>query len=130
MEKEYEGFSKAVKQVCQAKNALRGIHGPVASLVKAPQQYALAIEIALGGGLQNIVVDREEDAKAAIRFLQQRDSGRATFLPLTTIRGEELRERGVEGELGFVGLASRLVTFDPRYTAIFQNLLGRTVIVG
>ncbi len=129
MEKEYEGFSKAVKQVCQAKNALRGIHGPVASLVKAPQQYALAIEIALGGGLQNIVVDREEDAKAAIRFLQQRDSGRATFLPLTAIRGEELRERGVEGELGFVGLASRLVTFDPRYTAIFQNLLGRTVIV-
>ena len=129
MEKEYEGFSKAVKVVMQAQGSLRGIHGPVANLMKTDQKYSLAIEIALGGGLQNIVVDREEDAKAAINFLKQRDGGRATFLPLTAIRGDELRERGVEDEFGFVGIASRLVTFDGKYTNIFQNLLGRTVIV-
>ena len=78
--------------------------------------------------LQNIVVDREEDAKSAIAFLKQREGGRATFLPLTAIRGEELRERGVENEFGFVGVASRLVRFDPKYTQIFNSLLGRTVI--
>ena len=127
MEKDYEGFSKAVKLVCQ--NNLRGVHGPVAGLMKTDQQYTVAIEIALGVGLQNIVVDREEDAKAAIGYLKQRDGGRATFLPLTAIRGEELRQNGVERELGFVGIASRLVSFDPRYQNIFQNLLGRTVIV-
>ena len=129
MEKEYEGFSKAVKSVMQAKSSLRGIHGPVANLMKTEQQYSLAIEIALGAGLQNIVVDREEDAKAAINFLKQRDGGRATFLPLTAIRGDELRQSGVENEFGFVGLASRLVKFDQRYQNIFNSLLGRTVIV-
>ena len=129
MEREYEGFSKAVKLVCQAKGGLRGIHGPVAELVRTEQKYSLAIEIALGGGLQNIVVDREEDAKAAIGFLKQRSGGRATFLPLTAIRGEEMRERGVEQAEGFVGLASRLVRFDPKYQNIFYNLLGRTVVV-
>ena len=129
MEREYEGFSKAVKLVCQAKGGLRGIHGPVAELVRTEQKYSLAIEIALGGGLQNIVVDREEDAKAAIGFLKQRSGGRATFLPLAAIRGEEMRERGVEQAEGFVGLASRLVRFDPKYQNIFYNLLGRTVVV-
>ena len=128
MEKEYEGFSKAVRLVCQA-GSLRGIHGPVANLIKTDSQYTLAIEIALGAGLQNIVVDREEDAKAAIGYLKQRDGGRATFLPLTAIRGEELRDKSVEGEFGFVGLASRLVRFDPKYTNIFHSLLGRTVVV-
>ena len=129
MEKDYEGFNKAVKVVCQAKNSLRGIHGPVANLMKTDGKYSLAIEIALGAGLQNIVVDREEDAKSAINFLKQRDGGRATFLPLTAIRGDELREKGVEEEFGFVGIASRLVSFDRKYTDIFNNLLGRTVIV-
>ena len=76
-----------------------------------------------------LVVDREEDAKSAIGFLKQRDAGRATFLPLTAIRGEELRQRGLETEFGFVGLASRLIEFDEKYRGIFQNLLGRTVVV-
>lgn len=128
MEKEYEGFSKAVRQVCQAQNSLRGICGPVAGLMTTEREYSVAIEIALGAGLQNIVVDREEDAKAAIAFLKQRDAGRATFLPLTAIRGDELRESGVEKEYGYVGLASRLVEYDVQYANIFRNLLGRTVI--
>ena len=129
MEKEYEGFSKAVRTIMQASGSLRGIRGPVASLMKTSEAYALAIEIALGAGLQNIVVDREEDAKRAMGFLKQRDAGRATFLPLTAIRGEELRQRGLETEFGFVGLASRLIEFDEKYRGIFQNLLGRTVVV-
>ena len=128
MEKDYEGFSKAVKLVCQAKGTLRGIHGPVANLMKTDGKYSLAIEIALGAGLQNIVVDREEDAKAAIGYLKQRDGGRATFLPLTAIRGDRLRQPGVESEFGFVGMAVDLVTYDARYANIFANLLGRTVV--
>ena len=126
MEKEYEGFSKAVRVVMQAaqRSALRGVHGPVASLMKVEGRCAVALEIALGAGMQNIVVDREEDAKSAISFLKQRDGGRATFLPLTAIRGDELRERGVEEEFGFVGIASRLVKFDPQYEHIFRSLLG------
>ena len=131
MEKEYEGFNKAVRLIMQAaeKNALRGVHGPVANLMTTDKRYAVAIEIALGAGMQNVVVDREEDAKSAINFLKQRDGGRATFLPLTAIRGDVLREAGVEREYGYVGVASQLVQFDKRYTEIFNNLLGRTVVV-
>ena len=131
MEKEYEGFSKAVKVVMQAveRQALRGIHAPVANLMTTDEKYTVALEIALGASMQNIVVDREEDAKAAIGYLKQRDGGRATFLPLTTIRGDVLRERGIENEYGFVGIASELIRFDGEYSEIFRNLLGRTVIV-
>ena len=131
MEKEYEGFNKAVRLIMQAaeKNTLRGVHGPVANLMTTDKRYAVAIEIALGAGMQNVVVDREEDAKSAINFLKQRDGGRATFLPLTAIRGDVLREAGVEREYGYVGVASQLVQFDKRYTEIFNNLLGRTVVV-
>ena len=131
MEKEYEGFNKAVRLIMQAaeKNALRGVHGPVANLMTTDKRYAVAIEIALGAGMQHVVVDREEDAKSAINFLKQRDGGRATFLPLTAIRGDVLREAGVEREYGYVGVASQLVQFDKRYAEIFNNLLGRTVVV-
>ena len=131
MEKEYEGFNKAVRLIMQAaeKNTLRGVHGPVANLMTTDKRYTVAIEIALGAGMQNVVVDREEDAKSAINFLKQRDGGRATFLPLTAIRGDVLREAGVEREYGYVGVASQLVQFDKRYTEIFNNLLGRTVVV-
>ena len=130
MEKEYEGFGKAVKTVMQAAqgNALRGIHGPVAGLMTVKEKYTVALEIALGAGLQNIVVDREEDAKQAIALLKQRDGGRATFLPLGTVRGDVLREN-VQGQRGFVGIASELIDYDRQYDGIFKNLLGRTVVV-
>ncbi|MDE7243423.1 MAG: chromosome segregation protein SMC [Oscillospiraceae bacterium] len=131
MEKEYEGFSKAVREVMRAaqRNTLRGIHGPVAGLMKTDAKYAVAIETALGAGMQNIVVDREEDAKGAIQYLKQRDGGRATFLPLTAMRGGELQEKGVEKEFGFVGIASRLITYAPGYNNVFRNLLGYTVVM-
>lgn len=82
MEKEYEGFNKAVRTVMQAseRKALRGVRGPVANLMKVGKKYAVAIEIALGAGLQNIVVEREEDAKSAIQLLKQRD-GRTRDVP-------------------------------------------------
>ena len=129
MEKEYEGFSKAVKVCMQAAGrGLRGIHGPVANLMRTDSRYTVALEIALGAGLQNIVVDAEEDAKAAIQYLKQRDGGRATFLPMSAVRGDVLREN-VSGEMGFVGIASELVDYDKQYDGIFKNLLGRTVVV-
>ena len=79
--------------------------------------------------MQDIVVDREEDAKAAINLLKQRDSGRATFQPLSAIRGSELRENGLESEYGFVGVASQLVQYDAKYRNVFQSMLGATVVV-
>ena len=131
MEKEYEGFSRAVKAVMQAadRSTLSGIRGPVASLMSTQPQYTVALEIALGAALQNIVVDRDTDAKEAISFLKRRDAGRATFLPMSAIRGDMLREPRLSQEYGFVGIASQLVTYDPQYDGIFQNLLGRTVVV-
>ena len=130
MEKDYEGFSKAVKLVCQAKGTLRGIHGPVANLMKTDGKYSLAIEIALGAGLQNIVVDREEDGKAVIQYLKRRDAGRATILPLSSIRPGELREgQALRREPGFVGVGDQLISFQPQYRNVFSNLLGRVAVM-
>ncbi len=130
MEKLYEGYSKAVKLVMgeAARGALPGIHGPVAGLVRVPDRYAVAVEIALGGAMQHLVVTDEDAGKAAIQYLKRRDGGRGTFLPLTSIRPNELREQGLEREAGFVGIASQLVEYDGRYAAVFASLLGRTVV--
>ena len=131
MEKEYEGFSKAVKIVMRAAEArtLAGVHGPVGNLIHADRDCSVAIEIALGSALQHIVVDTKNDGKNAIGLLKQRDGGRATFLPLDTIRGRSLRESGLENEYGFVGIASELVRYEDRYSGIIGNLLGTTVVV-
>ena len=130
MEKMYEGYSKAVKVVMSdaEHNVLRGIHGPVAGLIQVPDQYAVAIEIALGGAMQHIVVDNEENGKAAIQHLKRRDAGRATFLPLSTIRPSEFRDGKVVDEKGIIGLGDELIQFDSKYEKIFSNLLGRVVI--
>ncbi len=129
MEKDYEGYNRAVKTVMQAKRrgSLQGIHGPVADLVRAEDRYTLAIETALGAAAQNIVVDEPEDGKRAIELLKRLDSGRGTFLPLSAIRGNVLRQLP-KGEEGYLGLALELVSFDGQYQNIFENLLGRTVI--
>ena len=130
MEKAYEGYSKAIKVVMgeAERGQLRGIHGPVAGLLHVEDQYTVAIEIALGAAMQNIVVDTEEAGKAAIQCLKRRDGGRCTFLPLTSIRPSDFRDRAVEKEPGFVGMADRLVRFEPAYEKAFSNLLGRVVI--
>ncbi len=130
MEKLYEGYSKAVKLVMgeSERGDLKGVHGPVAGLIHVPDRCAVAIEIALGGAMQHIVVDREEDGKNAIRWLKQREAGRATFLPLNAIRPSDFRDKGVMDEEGFVGMGDELITFDKTYEKIFSSLLGRTVI--
>lgn len=130
MERENEGAPRAVKMVLAESEGGRliGIHGQLARLIKADDRYALAIETALGAALQNIVVSTEEDAKTAIDYLKRRDGGRATFLPLTAIRGRTMEER-IIGEKGFLGIASDLVDCDDKYRDIVENLLGRTAVV-
>ena len=132
MEQMHEGYSKAVKLVVgeAQRGTLQHIHGPVADLLKVPDAYTVAIETALGGAMQNIVVDREEDGKAVIQYLKRRDAGRATILPLSSIRPGELRERqSLQKEPGFVGVGDQLVTFDPKYQNVFSNLLGRVAVM-
>ena len=106
LERNLEGFAHSVKAVMkQADNGqLRGIHGPVSRLIRANADYALAVETALGAAAQNLVCDKDEDAKRAIRHLKETGGGRVTFLPLTNIRGNRLTEK-LEKEDGFVGLA-------------------------
>ena len=129
MERAYEGYSKAVKTVMNAaaRRELQGVRGPVANLVRAGEEYALAVETALGAASQNIVVDSQAAGKAAIELLKRRDAGRATFLPVDTIKGSRLTELP-RSDPGFVGLALDLVSFEPEYGRIFENLLGRTVV--
>ncbi len=130
MEKLYEGYSKAVKLVMNewSRGGLRGIRGPVASLIHVPDQYAVAVEIALGGAMQNLVVERDEDGKNAIAYLKRRDGGRATFLPMNTVRPADFRDKAVEREDGFVGMGDAIISFERQYANIFSNLLGRVVI--
>jgi len=130
MEQEYEGFSRAVKLVMQeaGRGALGGVHGPVSKLLHTEDAYTVAIETALGASMQHIVVTSEKNGKDAITLLKRRDAGRATFLPMTVIRGRRLEEQGMDGCRGFVGVASDLIRFDEKYESVFLNLLGRTAI--
>ncbi len=132
MENSMEGYQKAVRMVMGEvqRGYLRGVRGPVASLLKVPDQYAVAIETALGGAMQNLVVDREEDGRDVIQFLKRREGGRVTMLPLTAVRPGTLREADqVSREPGFVGIASGLVSCAPEYMNVFISLLGRVVVM-
>ncbi|MBQ2245022.1 MAG: chromosome segregation protein SMC, partial [Oscillospiraceae bacterium] len=131
MERDLEGYQKSVRLVMQEaqRGKLMNVHGPVSRLIRTEDQYTVAIEIALGGAMQQIVVGSEADGKAAIAFLKRTGGGRATFLPMSTIQGRGLQETGLENCRGFVGVASTLVRFDERYRGIMENLLGRIVIV-
>ncbi len=131
MEQDLEGYQKSVRQVMQEykRGALRNIHGPVSQLIRTEDEYTVAIEIALASGMQNIVVDNEQDGKAAIAFLKRTGGGRATFQPISTVQGKKLQEKGIENTKGYVGIASDLVSCDEKYKGIVEYLLGRTVIV-
>ncbi len=131
MERDFESYQKSVRLVMQEaqRGSLRNIHGPVSRLIRTEDSYTVAIEIALGGAMQQIVVDNEQDGKAAISFLKRTGGGRATFLPISAIQGKTLQESGLESCRGFVGIASGLVRCEDRYRGIMENLLGRTVIV-
>jgi len=131
MERDFESYTKSVKSVMQEsqRGALRNIHGPVSRLIRTDDNYTVALEIALGSAMQQIVVDTEADGKAAIAYLKRTGGGRATFLPIKTIEARSLNENGLENCRGFVGIASELVTCKDIYRGIVENLLGRTVIV-
>ena len=131
MERDFENYQKSVRMVMQEaeRGRLHGVHGPVSRLIRTEDGYTVAIEIALGAAMQQIVVGSESDGKAAISFLKRTGGGRATFLPLTGIQGRILQESGLESCRGFVGVASELVHCEKTYRAIVDNLLGRTVIV-
>jgi len=132
LQSDYDGYAHGVREVLKNRGkALHGVHGAVAELIKVPEKYETAVEIALGGALQHIVMDDEASAREAIDFLKKRQAGRATFLPLDVIRARSLsgEEKGrIRGMAGFVGIAGELVEFEPRYADIVGNLLGQIVI--
>ena len=130
LEKNMEGYFGAVKAVMKesGRGALRGIYGPVSQLIAVKDEYSAAIETALGAAVQNIVVDNETDAKRAMGFLKEHRAGRATFLPITAIKGRVLSEQGLDDQYGFVSIASDLVSYDNKYSEIIRWLLGRTAV--
>jgi len=143
MQRDYEGFSRSVKAIMgqAAKQKLHGVHGPVSSLLQVESLFVTAIDTALGTSASSIVVDTAEDGKACIDYLKRSDSGRATFLPLDTIRPARLDESSLTylaqqagcltpqpSQSGCYGTADTLVSCEERYRAIIQNLLARTVV--
>jgi chromosome segregation protein len=136
MEKGMEGYSRSVKEIMHACKSSpefgKGIHGTVAQLLNVEKKYETAIEMTLGGALQNIVASSEDDAKKAIEFLKRNKMGRATFLPITAVNGKRIDDntlRKLEEYQGFCGVASDLVSCDMKYKGIVLNLLGRVAVV-
>ncbi len=130
-EREKEGYVKSVKDLLTAceKNVdlKKGIEGVLANIISTDSKYSLAIEMALGASIQNIVTETEQDAKKSIEYLRQNNLGRATFLPITTVKGKKL-DRILGNNPGVIGIASDLVRANKKYEGIIENLLGRTVI--
>ena len=131
-EKEKEGYIKSVKSLlidCEKIKELgKGMHGVLANIISVPSEYETAIEMCLGASLQNIVTDTEEDAKKLVEHLRKNNLGRASFLPITSVKGKKLDS--IKGKkIGVVGVASDLVKFDKKYEQIIFSLLGRTVVV-
>lgn len=131
-EKEKEGYIKSVKSLlidCEKIKELgKGMHGVLANIISVPSEYETAIEMCLGASLQNIVTDTEEDAKKLVEHLRKNNLGRASFLPITSVKGKKLDS--IKGKkIGVVGVASDLVKFDKKYELIILSLLGRTVVV-
>ncbi len=131
MERDFESYNKAVKMVMQEaqRGALRNIHGPVSRLIRTEDSYTVAVEIALGAAMQQIVVNTKEDSKAAVSYLKRTGNGRATFLPLSDMKARTLNEKGLDSCRGYVGIASDFISCEDRYRCVVNYLLGRTVLV-
>ena len=126
----YDGYGGSVKKVMEQKGNKKGIIGVVADIIKVEKKYETAIEIALGGNIQNIVTEDEETAKEMIQFLKQNKSGRATFLPLTSItKPQEFKTPEVLDEKGVIGMANELVNIDEKYKNVAKAMLGRIVVI-
>ena len=136
MESNLEGYTRSVKMVlkaCKESSEFgQGIHGALVQLINVEKRYETAIEMSLGGALQNIVTSTEEDAKRAIGFLKKNQIGRATFLPISSVKGRYFDERVLDElkrQEGFIGVASDLVNVDSLYRGIILSFLGRVVVV-
>ncbi|MBE0451315.1 MAG: chromosome segregation protein SMC, partial [Clostridia bacterium] len=132
MEEEFEGYDKGVKEILKRLPDTTGIRGIVATLIEVPKEYEVAIEIALGKALQNIVCDHVKDAKRSIDFLRKNDLGRVTFLPLENLGGKGEQNNKIEkmkSIKGFIGVASDLVKIDSEFDRMIDHLLGRIIIV-
>lgn len=131
IEKSKEGYYRPVKEIIAAgeQGRLTGIHGIVADVITVPEKYVTAIETALQSVMQNIIVDNEETANRCIRFLKETGAGRATFYPLTSMKGRTLNEPKLRGEQGFEGIASELIECGDEYANIIGYLLGATAVV-
>ena len=126
----YEGYGGSVKMVMEQKKSEAGIIGVVADIIKVEQRFETAIETALGGNIQNIVTKDEETAKRMIAFLKQHKYGRATFLPLTSIKNQQtFKTPEVLKEQGVIGMADEVVSIDPKYKDVAKAMLGRIVVV-
>lgn len=130
LEKNMEGYQGSVKAVMRevGRGTLKGIHAPVSRIINVNEKYSLAVETALGVQIQNIITETENDAKKAIGFLKETRAGRATFLPLTAIKGRLCDEKGLDDCYGYINIASKLVECDSKYREIINSLLGRTVV--
>lgn len=130
LEKNMEGFNYSVKQVMSGSKTgtLRGVTGPVAGIINVDKKFAVAVETALGPALQHIVVENDADAKRAIEMLKNSNAGRATFLPVASIKPRPFTEKGFEDMFGYVGIASDIVKCDEKYRDIIKYLLGAVVI--
>ena len=130
LENNMEGFAHSVKDIMNQSSlgTLKGICGPVSKLIKVEKEYSIAVETALAAAIQNIITETEADAKRAINYLKTSKSGRATFLPISTIKAREFKEHGFESMFGFVGIASELVECDSKYREIINYLLGGAVV--
>ena len=131
-EKEKEGYIKSVKSLLKdcdnIKELGKGMNGVLANVIEVPEEYQTAIEMCLGASLQNIVTETEDDAKRLVEHLRKNNLGRASFLPITSVKGRKIDK--IKGnEDGVIGIASDLIKFNKKYEQIILNLLGRTVIV-
>lgn len=132
-EREKEGYIRSVKNLlldCEKDNSLKkGLHGVLASILKTPKEYETAIEMTLGAALQNVVTETEQDAKKLVEHLRKNNLGRASFLPISTVKGKKLEKYNSKNINGIQGIASDLVEYNKKYEQIVLSFLGRTVIV-
>ena len=130
-ENEFEGYNRAVKEVlskCQKDSVFgNNIFGALANLIEVPSKFETAIEMCLGATIQNIITETEDEAKRAIEFLKTNNLGRASFLPISAVKGDKISQK-LNGNNGFLGIASEVISYDKKYDGVVQNLLGRTVI--
>ncbi len=133
MQAEYEGYAHSVRKILKESEKNAGIKskmvGVLASLIKVPAKFETAIEVALGASVQNIVTYNEDGAKELISFLKSNQFGRATFLPISSMRRRDMDEKRIAGKKGVFGVASKLISYDKQIDNVISNLLGGTVIV-